>query len=61
VSSLAPAIQLGEAQPVPIADLRDVPLGLLADDADCSRLVRKIMKGQGSPSRVDVAGFSSAI
>jgi FXSXX-COOH protein len=61
VDKLASAAGLGEVQSVPIADLRDVPLGQLAGDADCGRLVRQILSGQGSPSRVDVAGFSSAI
>jgi FXSXX-COOH protein len=61
VSSLAPAVQLGEAQPVPIADLRDVPLDRLPADADCGHIVRRIMRGQENPSRVDVAMFNSAI
>jgi len=61
VSSLAPAIQLGGAQPVHIADLRDVPLDQLPADADCEHIVRRIMRGQANPSRVDVAAFNSSI
>lgn len=61
MSSLAPTIPLGRAQPVPIADLRDVPLDQLPADPDCGRIVRMIMRGQENPSRAGVAMFNSAI
>jgi FXSXX-COOH protein len=46
---------------VPIADVRDVPLGDLARDADVRRMVRRVIGSMEDPSRVRVAMFNSAI
>jgi FXSXX-COOH protein len=46
---------------VPIADVRDVPLGVLAQDADVRRIVGRVMESLEDPSRVRVAMFNSAI
>jgi hypothetical protein len=47
---------------IPIADLRDVPLGELAADADWREdMVRMTLRGQEGMSRVGVAAFQSAI
>jgi FXSXX-COOH protein len=49
-----------------IADLRSVPLGRLAEqavdaDATVASVVRRILAGAESPSRVQVMKFNSAI
>jgi len=46
---------------LPIADLRDIPLDQLPADTDRDDVVSRAMRGHGSPSRIDVAAFSSAI
>jgi FXSXX-COOH protein len=49
------------ARPIPLADVRDVPLDQLPGDADCGDLVSRVLGRQGFASRVDVAMFNSAI
>lgn len=61
MENTTPAMRLGGVQPIPIADVRDIPLDQLAADADCGHLVRRVMRTHGSPSRIDVAAFQSAI
>lgn len=49
------------ARPIPLADVRDVPLDQLPGDADCGDLVSRVLGRQGFASRVDFAMFNSAI
>ena len=58
---LVSPVRPGGAEPVPIADVRDVPLGDLAQDADVRRMISRIIESQEDPSRVRVAMFQSAI
>jgi FXSXX-COOH protein len=50
-----------EPSPIPIADLRDVPLGELGRDPDALRMVSRSMEAAEGASRVRVAMFQSAI
>jgi FXSXX-COOH protein len=61
VERVVSPVRPGGAGPVPIADVRDVPLGVLAQDADVRRIVGRVMESLEDPSRVRVAMFNSAI
>jgi FXSXX-COOH protein len=61
VEKVASAIRLGSVEAIPVADVCDVPLSQLAGDADCVQMVRRVMRTQENPARVDVAAFNSAI
>jgi FXSXX-COOH protein len=61
VGEVPSAIRLARVESVPIADVRDVPLSQLAGDADCTQMVRRVLRTQENPSRVEVAMFNSAI
>lgn len=55
-----PASQSG-IQPVPIADVRSIPLADLPGDPGAHRNARRVMKPLDEPSRIQVAMFNSAI
>jgi FXSXX-COOH protein len=61
MENLTPVTRPDEPSPVPMADVRDVPLDKLASDDRSTELVRRVMNRYGSPSRVEVAMFDSAI
>jgi hypothetical protein len=61
VKDLAVLASLSEIQPVPIADLRFVPLAELPDDSHAHRNARRVMEPLDEPSRIQVATFNSAI
>lgn len=61
MESVVSPIRPGRTEPVPIADVRDVPLGDLAQDADIRHMVSRVMGNLEDPSRVRVAMFNSAI
>jgi FXSXX-COOH protein len=61
VESVVSPIRPGGGEPVLIPDVRDVPLGDLALDADVRQIVRSVMGSLEDPSRVRVAMFNSAI
>jgi hypothetical protein len=61
VENVNPPIPPDEPDPILIADLREVPLEYLGQDADARHLVIKVMESVEGPSRVGVAMFSSGI
>lgn len=50
-----------EPFPIPIADVRAVPLGQLCEDADALRMVNRAMMATEGSACVRVAMFQSAI
>jgi len=48
-------------QPVPIADVRAIPLAALQTDPGADRNLSRVMKPLNEPSRIQVAMFNSAI
>ena len=61
MENLTPVTGSDEPSPVPVADVRGVPLDQLASDDRAADLVRRVMSRHGSPSPVEVAMFDSAI
>lgn len=50
-----------EIKPVPIVDVRAIPLDRLAEDAEVHLMVTGLIESMDRQSRVHVAMFSSAI
>lgn len=50
-----------ETTPMPVLDAREVPLELLAADADVRRMVTRVLENMNEPSRSRPAKFGSAI
>jgi hypothetical protein len=61
VENVTTAVPHDGIKPVPIVDVRDIPLGLLPADADARRMVTKLVEKVEGQSRVRVAMFNSAI
>ena len=61
MTNSTPLVQLSQTQPVRIADVRQVPLDQLPDDAECGDMVMRVMGRQQYTWRVDVASFDSTI
>jgi hypothetical protein len=58
---LTPVTSLDEVDPVPIPDVRAVPLDKLAFSDSCDELVARVVSSYSCEPRVPVAMFDSAI
>lgn len=61
MQNLALATPADDLNPVPVADVRDIPLEQLQSVANHEDLLHTAMTRHANPARVDVAMFSSAI
>jgi hypothetical protein len=61
VDGVTTVVSGDEITPEPVLDAREIPLELLAVDADYRRVVTGLVESMEGPSRVRVAKFQSAI
>lgn len=54
-------VSADEITPEPVLDAREIPLELLAVDADYRRVVTRLVESMEGPSRLRVAMFNATI